>query len=638
MEKEQNKKSNSPNPKGINSYKDYHEKSELKLIHENKNVTLISKMKNLSSKIILKTNLNFYQKRNIVNKNLSNKSSAKTLFPVIKGKKSLYMNSKLAINNSVNKTNPLKNNISYKQTIINKDIKNNYSRQLILYNFKKNYRFIQSRYDNEQKTNNYSNINDKVERYDLSPIKNNKSIISNLYLDRDNFRRTTRVRSKMSNSCEKANISSLKRNESSRMCLFDNKKVKLKYCVFPGNNTRLIDQVMDVRKDVWEKADISQYRFCDLIWSPLTSSIDFKNGQFCQMRLYANLLKHCEKKNIDISKIFPFTICLILSHHTFEEQLNNFKNIYKNIDDYTPTSNVTFASLFNILLYRKIGSIQTINIPKTFNSGKNIWIIKPVNLNRGRCIKVLSDVNEIYQQLKTIQLRKKIPVNDSKSNLGVKCSSLLLQKYLEKPLLYQGRKFGIRIWVMLISNRDNEIFIFREGHLKATSLKYDLNSKDIFVHLTNYSVQKHNQYFSRSEIGNEIPFSEFQNELNKKRSGVDFRRDIYPQIVKIIRLTGGAGYGKVNFLKLKNCFEIFGYDFILDEKYVPYLLEINSNPGLEFSSPLIRQLLPRMIDDAFKLTIDDEFPTTSSYVHQLSKFPVDNQTNTENLWERYTIL
>jgi hypothetical protein len=152
-------------------------------------------------------------------------------------------------------------------------------------------------------------------------------------------------------------------------------------------------------------------------------------------------------------------------------------------------------------------------------------------------------------------------------------------------------------------------------------------------------VQKHNIHFSKIEIGNEIPFYEFQRELDRQKTGINFIKDIYPKIVRIVRLTGGAAIqGKMNFMNVKNCFEIFGYDFILDENYKPYLLEINTNPGLEISSPLINQLLPRMIDDAFKLTIDDDFSMSSDFIKQESKFPVDYHSNNENLWDKYTIL
>ncbi len=50
----------------------------------------------------------------------------------------------------------------------------------------------------------------------------------------------------------------------------------------------------------------------------------------------------------------------------------------------------------------------------------------------------------------------------------------------------------------------------REGHLKTASLPYNNNNIDTFVHLTNYSVQKYNDNFSKFEYGNEVSFRDFQ--------------------------------------------------------------------------------------------------------------------------------
>lgn len=54
--------------------------------------------------------------------------------------------------------------------------------------------------------------------------------------------------------------------------------------------------------------------------------------------------------------------------------------------------------------------------------------------------------------------------------------------------------------------------------------------------------------------------------------------------------------------------EVFGYDFILDEDLNPWLIEVNTNPCLEESSTLLKYLIPRMVDDALKLTVDVIFP------------------------------
>ena len=82
-----------------------------------------------------------------------------------------------------------------------------------------------------------------------------------------------------------------------------------------------------------------------------------------------------------------------------------------------------------------------------------------------------------------------------------------------------------------------------------------------------------------------------------------------------------------------NCFEIFGYDFILDKNFDPFLLEINTNPGLEESSPLIEMLVPRMIDDAFRLTVDAIFERNDENKN-ISKFKVNGYTDEENMWQK----
>ena len=63
--------------------------------------------------------------------------------------------------------------------------------------------------------------------------------------------------------------------------------------------------------------------------------------------------------------------------------------------------------------------------------------------------------------------------------------------------------------------------------------------------------------------------------------------------------------------KRRYCFELFGYDFILDEDFNTWLIEVNTNPCLEESSQLLKDMLPRMVEDMFKLTIDQIFPKHS---------------------------
>jgi len=294
-----------------------------------------------------------------------------------------------------------------------------------------------------------------------------------------------------------------------------------------------------------------------------------------------------------------------------------------------------YNEIFYTYQSKNLGSEQRIFFPKTHYSGYNLWIIKATDLNRGMGIKIENDLEKLENEINKIHNNSKMEISEKRK---CKCKCIIIQKYIEKPLLYQGRKFDIRLWVLFIGNKPDDVYIFKEGHLKATCANYNLDSKDIFIHLTNYSIQKYNSNFSKIEIGNEIPFNDLQSDLILNKIKINFRKDIYPKICRIVRITAGAAKPKFNMMNRKNCFEIFGYDFMIDEKFNPFLIEINTNPGFEISSPLIDMLLPRLIDDTFKLTIDNDFRDSKIFINNPSKFHVEGYSDYENMFDKFSIL
>ena len=43
---------------------------------------------------------------------------------------------------------------------------------------------------------------------------------------------------------------------------------------------------------------------------------------------------------------------------------------------------------------------------------------------------------------------------------------------------------------------------------------------------------------------------------------------------------------------------------MIDAAYRPLLIEVNSNPCLEFACPLLRQIITALIDNVFKTAVD----------------------------------
>jgi len=100
-----------------------------------------------------------------------------------------------------------------------------------------------------------------------------------------------------------------------------------------------------------------------------------------------------------------------------------------------------------------------------------MWIIKPPNLWGGRSIKVANNYAEIessikksfetvQQSLKLLEKEASEGVYDNQDEINkINSSTLLIQKYVEAPLLYQKRKFDIRMWVLITHKM--EVFMFK---------------------------------------------------------------------------------------------------------------------------------------------------------------------------------
>ena len=62
------------------------------------------------------------------------------------------------------------------------------------------------------------------------------------------------------------------------------------------------------------------------------------------------------------------------------------------------------------------------------------------------------------------------------------------------------------------------------------------------------------------------------------------------QIKKIVTDTVRATFHLLDSKRRLNSYELFGYDFMFDDNFKPFLIEVNSNPSLEPSSNLLTKL------------------------------------------------
>lgn len=117
--------------------------------------------------------------------------------------------------------------------------------------------------------------------------------------------------------------------------------------------------------------------------------------------------------------------------------------------------------------------------PQTkMNGRKNIWVVKPAGLSRGRGIELFSSYHEIVHHLKTRDF------------------SYVIQKYIENPMCHKGKKMDIRQWVLVTDWNPLTIWLYGECYIRLGTNQFSLeNIKNVYTHLTNNSVNKHSENF-----------------------------------------------------------------------------------------------------------------------------------------------
>ncbi len=107
---------------------------------------------------------------------------------------------------------------------------------------------------------------------------------------------------------------------------------------------------------------------------------------------------------------------------------------------------------------------------------------------------------------------------------------------------------------------------------------------------------------------------------------------IYDVILKSI--ISGEHYVLAAMKKLQlhrnNCFEVFGYDILLDSELKPWLLEVNLSPSLACESPLDTTIKANLIADTFSLIGVKKFDRRKESINKLKNRAKISSTKVNN--------
>lgn len=222
------------------------------------------------------------------------------------------------------------------------------------------------------------------------------------------------------------------------------------------------------------------------------------------------------------------------------------------------------------------------------------WIIKPCGRSQGAGIFL---INKLSKLKKWSRESKKYLQHHLTSK-----DTFVISRYIDNPLLIGGKKFDLRIYVLVTSFRPLKAYMFRRGFCRFCTMKYDASVTELdnmYVHLTNVSVQKHGNDYN-SQHGGKWGVKNLKLYLEGTR-GKPVTERLFEQIDWLI----------VHSLKAvapvmsndRHCFECYGYDIIIDDKLKPWLIEVNASPSMIATTANDRILKRKLMEDILSVVL-----------------------------------
>uniref|UniRef100_A0A671QAT6 Tubulin--tyrosine ligase-like protein 5 n=1 Tax=Sinocyclocheilus anshuiensis TaxID=1608454 RepID=A0A671QAT6_9TELE len=276
-----------------------------------------------------------------------------------------------------------------------------------------------------------------------------------------------------------------------------------------------------------------------------------------------------------------------VNHFPRSYELTRKDRLYKNIQRMQQTHG--FQN-FHIVPQTFVLPAEFQEFSSSFSKDKGAWIIKPVASSRGRGIYLVSSPSLI-------------PLDEN----------ILVSRYISNPLLIDGFKFDVRLYVLVTSYDPLLIYLYEEGLARFATVKYDhatANIKNQFMHLTNYSVnKKSSDYVSCDDpevedYGNKWSMSAMLRYLRQEGKDTTLLMGQIEELIIKALLSAEIHIATAckMFVPYRcNCFELYGFDVLIDSNLKPWLLEVNLSPSLACDAPLDLKIKASMISDMFSL-------------------------------------
>ena len=169
-----------------------------------------------------------------------------------------------------------------------------------------------------------------------------------------------------------------------------------------------------------------------------------------------------------------------------------------------------------------------------------------------------------------------------------------------------NKKFDIRTYVLVTSFKPLKIYKYNRGFCRFCFENYQSLNKNaknpekvLYSHLTNVSFQKNSAKYNSVHGGKwQIETFRLYMELNY---GLHRTESIFAQFDNIY--IASLMSAQTLMCSDKHCFELYGFDLMIDDEFKVWLIEINASPSLTTTTRVDKQLKKSLVNDLLNVVI-----------------------------------
>lgn len=255
------------------------------------------------------------------------------------------------------------------------------------------------------------------------------------------------------------------------------------------------------------------------------------------------------------------------------------------------------------------------------------WILKAGMADKGQAVRLFSSYTELQNIFEEWEAAMPDDTADDGSDSEVQCAPtqstaqgkrvddqndaimvsqlrhFVAQPYIQTPLLLldSQRKFHLRVYVLAIGSL--RVYVYKDILTLFAAVPYLPPSKshDLSRHLTNTCLS------NAPPEGSVMRFWDLPEMTSML--GASWKEDVFDQICSTTaEVFKAAAQGMVtHFQTLPNAFEIFGLDYLVDEKGRVWLLEVNAFPDFKQTGNLLRGLVEQLFRGVIALVLTHFF-------------------------------